>query len=42
MTTTSIDGGSEQVDDALLIAVCMQLPGNFEKPLMDSTAMSRW
>jgi hypothetical protein len=42
MATASIDGGCEQVNDALLITMGMELASDSEKPLMDSTAMSRW
>jgi hypothetical protein len=42
MATAPICGGSEQVNDALLITMGMELASDSEKPLMDSTAMSRW
>jgi hypothetical protein len=42
MATASIYGGCEQVNDALLITMDVELASDSEKPLMDSTAMSRW
>jgi hypothetical protein len=42
MATASIYGSCEQVNDALLITMGVELASDSEKPLMDSTAMSRW